>query len=137
MSAGDLATNADVYGSATHSFVLGHNEVYEIVVNNHDTGKHPFHLHGHAFQALVRSDDDAGDWDPEAVKNGSVTFPATPMRRDTLVLRPTGHFVIRFMSDNPGIWLFHCHIEWHVSSGLILTLVEVCSSQSISQVRRH
>jgi iron transport multicopper oxidase len=23
-----------------------------------------------------------------------------------------------------GIWLFHCHIEWHVASGLIATMVE-------------
>lgn len=25
---------------------------------------------------------------------------------------------------NPGIWLFHCHIEWHVDSGLIATMIE-------------
>lgn len=25
---------------------------------------------------------------------------------------------------NTGIWLFHCHIEWHVDSGLIATLIE-------------
>lgn len=23
-----------------------------------------------------------------------------------------------------GIWLFHCHIEWHITSGLIATMVE-------------
>lgn len=23
-----------------------------------------------------------------------------------------------------GIWLFHCHIEWHVTSGLLATFVE-------------
>lgn len=23
-----------------------------------------------------------------------------------------------------GVWLFHCHIEWHVASGLIATFVE-------------
>jgi iron transport multicopper oxidase len=28
------------------------------------------------------------------------------------------------ISDNPGIWLFHCHIEWHLASGLIATLIE-------------
>ncbi|KAG4220106.1 hypothetical protein PC116_g31415, partial [Phytophthora cactorum] len=44
--------------------------------------------------------------------------PATPMRRDTLVLFPTGYIVLRFRADNPGVWLFHCHIEWHVASGL-------------------
>lgn len=24
----------------------------------------------------------------------------------------------------PGIWLFHCHLEWHVASGLSATIVE-------------
>lgn len=46
------------------------------------------------------------------------------MRRDTILVRPNGHIVLRFRSDNPGVWLFHCHIEWHVASGLIATLVE-------------
>jgi len=23
-----------------------------------------------------------------------------------------------------GVWLFHCHIEWHVASGLTATFVE-------------
>lgn len=46
------------------------------------------------------------------------------MRRDTVLVRPNGHTVLRFRSDNPGVWLFHCHIEWHVASGLSATLVE-------------
>jgi len=46
------------------------------------------------------------------------------MRRDTLLVEGGGYFVIRFRSDNPGVWLFHCHIEWHVDSGLIATMVE-------------
>lgn len=33
-----------------------------------------------------------------------------------------------FIANQPpltlGIWLFHCHIEWHVVSGLIATFVE-------------
>lgn len=46
------------------------------------------------------------------------------MRRDTFVLRPDGYIVLRFQADNPGVWLFHCHIEWHVDQGLIATMVE-------------
>lgn len=23
-----------------------------------------------------------------------------------------------------GVWLFHCHLEWHVTSGLVATFVE-------------
>lgn len=124
LTSGNLSTDATVYGANTHALILEHNKVVEIVLNNHDPGKHPFHLHGHDFQVLARGADDSGDWDPEALNNGTVTFPATPMRRDTLLVRPNGYFVIRFRSNNPGVWLFHCHIEWHVDSGLILTFVE-------------
>lgn len=46
------------------------------------------------------------------------------MRRDTFVLKPEGYIVIRFQADNPGVWLFHCHIEWHVDQGLIATMIE-------------
>jgi len=46
------------------------------------------------------------------------------MRRDTFVLRPDGYIVLRFAADNPGVWLFHCHIEWHVDQGLVATMVE-------------
>jgi len=32
--------------------------------------------------------------------------------------------VLRFVADNPGIQLFHCHIEWHVDMGMVATIVE-------------
>ncbi|KAI1388946.1 multicopper oxidase [Hypoxylon trugodes] len=122
LSAGDLATNPTVYGSYTHSFVLEKDEVVQIVVNNLDTGRHPFHLHGHNFQALYRSEDLAGTFEDANLTEAD--YPEIPMRRDTFVLFDTGFIVLRFRADNPGIWLFHCHIEWHVSSGLIATMVE-------------
>ncbi|KAL2020766.1 hypothetical protein VTK56DRAFT_7964 [Thermocarpiscus australiensis] len=122
LSAGDLATNPAVYGTYTHSFVLEKDQTIDIVLNNLDSGKHPFHLHGHNFQALWRSPDDAGTFADSAVTPSQ--FPTIPMRRDTIVLRPNGNLVLRFRSDNPGVWLFHCHIEWHVASGLMATFVE-------------
>ncbi|OLN85725.1 Iron transport multicopper oxidase FET3-like protein 3 [Colletotrichum chlorophyti] len=114
------AVNPLVYGTNTISHVLKHNEVVEIVLNNEDDGKHPFHLHGHQFQVVHRSDEDAG-----AFSNDSgVSFPRYPMRRDTLLVEGNGNFVIRFKANNPGVWLFHCHIEWHMSQGLVATIVE-------------
>ncbi len=65
-----------------------------------DTGKHPFHLHGHNFQAIARSGEDAGDFD--ATKSSQTDFPPIPMRRDTFVLYPEGYIVLRFQADNPG-----------------------------------
>ena len=122
LNSGDLATNPRIYGTYTHSFVLERGQVVQIVVNNVDPGKHPFHLHGHNFQAVYRSDDDAGTLADSNVTEAD--FAAVPMRRDTLVVHPNGFAVLRFRADNPGIWLFHCHIEWHLLSGLMATLVE-------------
>ncbi|KAH9907865.1 Cupredoxin [Xylariomycetidae sp. FL2044] len=122
LSAGELATDPTVYGSFTNSFVLEKGEIVQVVVNNLDSGRHPFHLHGHHFQAIYRSEEEAGTFGESKVTE--VDFPSTPMRRDTLVLYPEGNIVLRFRADNPGVWLFHCHIEWHVTSGLVATFVE-------------
>ncbi|KAM6477817.1 Cupredoxin [Trichoderma sp. SZMC 28011] len=122
MSTGDLADNAAVYGEFTHPFVLKKGEIVQIVVNNLDSGRHPFHLHGHAFQAIHRSEEEAGTFEDEGVSESD--YPSVPMRRDTLVIWPNGNIVMRFKADNPGVWLFHCHIEWHVASGLLATFVE-------------
>ena len=128
-----------VYGEFSNSFVLGHNQIIQIVVNNHgkhvlrsfvhlpsdnltDAGKHPFHLHGHNFQTVARSGEEAGDFDSS--NSSQISYPAIPMRRDTVVLNRNGYLVFRFAADNPGVWLFHCHIEWHMSQGLIATMVE-------------
>lgn len=122
MTTGEDATNPTVYGEYSNSFILGHNQIIEIVINNRDTGKHPFHLHGHNFQTIARSEFNAGDFSLGNSTENS--YPAIPMRRDTILVNPGGYVVFRFAADNPGVWLFHCHIEWHMDQGLIATMVE-------------
>ena len=56
--------------------------------------------------------------------NNHTAFPSIPARRDVFVLPPQGYFVIRFVADNPGVWLFHCHIDWHLAQGLAMVLIE-------------
>ncbi|KAL2003721.1 hypothetical protein VTN02DRAFT_2624 [Thermoascus thermophilus] len=51
-------------------------------------------------------------------------YPRVPMRRDTVLVNPNGNVALRFRADNPGVWLFHCHIEWHMDAGLIATMIE-------------
>ncbi|KAL3473071.1 Cupredoxin [Aspergillus californicus] len=132
MSAGTLATDPTVYGDYTHTKVLAHNDIVEIILNNQDSGSHPFHLHGHAFQVIARYPamgpdfyDYADATDAIAFDPGNHTeFPAYPPRRDTVVVPPMGYAVLRFRSDNPGVWMFHCHIDWHLMQGLAMTFVE-------------
>jgi len=40
------------------------------------------------------------------------------------MLIENGWTVIAFLTDNPGVWLFHCHIGWHVGGGLSLQFLE-------------
>ncbi|KAH7171409.1 Cupredoxin [Dactylonectria macrodidyma] len=131
LSSGDAAGNASIYGDFTHPVVLKHNDVVQLVLNNADSGSHPFHLHGHQFQVIDRQppygptfyDYLNGDPIPYDPKNHS-SFPKYPSRRDTVVLPPQGYLVIRFVADNPGVWVFHCHIDWHLSSGLAMLMIE-------------
>lgn len=119
----DLVADARIYGAHTNSFVLERGEVVQIVLKNEDDGRHPFHLHGHTFQVLYRSkEEEEEDGGASVLKESD--YPPVPMRRDTVVVWGNGEVVLRFRADNPGIWLFHCHIEWHVDSGLIATLIE-------------
>ncbi|CAI7635678.1 unnamed protein product [Penicillium pancosmium] len=133
LSSGNYSTNSEIYGEFTHPFVLEHNQVIEVILNNQDTGSHPFHLHGHNFQMVSRTPSygpnfyDFADGDPvayNATENPSSSFPAYPARRDTFVAPPQGNFVVRFVADNPGVWLFHCHIDWHLMQGLAMSFVE-------------
>ncbi|KAG0155692.1 hypothetical protein PDIDSM_2865 [Penicillium digitatum] len=114
----EFSSNPDVYGQV-NPFVVKHNEIVEIVINNHHNNLHPWHLHGHQFQVLQRTPVDGGYY-----TGLSSNVSATPIRRDTIMVQNHGHTVIRFRADNPGVWMLHCHIEWHVESGLMATIIE-------------
>lgn len=131
LSSGDLSSNPTVYGEYTNPFVFQHNDVVQVIVNNADTGSHPFHLHGHNFQVINRAPGYGPDFDSYLSgdpvpydPNNHTAFPSTPIRRDTFVLPPQGYIVLRFVADNPGVWIFHCHIDWHLSSGLASIFIE-------------
>jgi len=59
-----------------------------------------------------------GVWD------GTVVNPTNPQRRDVQLLQGLGYIAIQIEADNPGAWPLHCHIAWHVSAGLYVTIVE-------------
>lgn len=100
LTAGNLAEDPAVYGEYTHPFVLKRGEIVQIVVNNLDPGRHPFHLHGHHFQVVHRAPEEGGVFVSSDV--GEDKMPRVPMRRDTIVVWPNGNIVLRFRADNPG-----------------------------------
>ncbi|KAH9995008.1 multicopper oxidase [Xylariaceae sp. FL0662B] len=77
---------------------------------------HPIHLHGHDFFVLAQG---TGSYSSDVTLNTD-----NPPRRDTAMLPASGYLVIGFETDNPGVWLMHCHIGWHTSEGFALQFVE-------------
>ena len=43
---------------------------------------------------------------------------ANHMRTDVGMLLPMGMFVADMLPDNPGKWLFHCHVSAHLRMGM-------------------
>ncbi|GER30479.1 laccase [Striga asiatica] len=74
---------------------------------------HPIHLHGYHFFVVGQG---FGNFDPER-DTGGFNLEDPPVR-NTIDVPVGGWAVIRFVADNPGVWLFHCHIDSHLSWGL-------------------
>jgi len=62
---------------------------------------HPMHLHGHDFQ-VVEIDG--------ALISGAM--------RDTVVVPPKSTIRVIFQADNAGIWALHCHLLYHLATGM-------------------
>ncbi|KAI1169169.1 multicopper oxidase [Nemania serpens] len=119
LSAGSNAWNPLVYGVNSIPYVIKSGQVVELILNNFDTGGHPWHLHGATFQVIARSGEGEGYYG-----GGHLTPPhPNPVRRDTIQINAGGYVALRFKANNPGIHLMHCHIEWHVEAGLTATLI--------------
>ncbi|KAK5659626.1 hypothetical protein OQA88_830 [Cercophora sp. LCS_1] len=119
---------------------------YWLIENDPDGGfslPHPFHLHGHDFVVLGRSPDATPLSQTRYVFNQAQDIfrlsGQNPARRDVTMLPARGWLVIAFKTNNPGAWLMHCHIAWHVSHGLSVDFLERANDfrNSISTVDRN
>lgn len=85
---------------------------------------HPIHLHGHDFFVLGQGANEQFD---VSSQTSSLNFD-NPPRRDTASLPAGGWLVIAYPANNPGLWLMHCHIAWHISQGLGVQFLEAKDS---------
>ncbi|GAA5964502.1 hypothetical protein JCM8115_003900 [Rhodotorula mucilaginosa] len=121
LSMGNDSLNPAVYGPQTAAKILDKFDVVNLLLINFDANAHPFHLHGHTFQ-ITRRASDVTSSDP--LLNPPHWFNATnPMRRDTIVVPAGGAVNLQWVADNPGAWIFHCHIQWHMESGLAVVFM--------------
>ena len=82
--------------------VLEHGRTYIFEMQNRTQHRHPIHIHGHTLTVLSSNRRDL------------------PVHRaDTVLLGPRERIEAAFVADNPGDWMFHCHIIEHQESGMM------------------
>ncbi len=74
-------------------------EVVRLVLVNRTMMHHPMHLHGHFFR-VVNGQGERAPW------------------KHTVDVAPMSTTVIEFAADEPGDWFFHCHLLYHMMSGM-------------------
>ncbi|KAK4057386.1 ferroxidase fet3 [Microbotryomycetes sp. JL221] len=134
LSMGNESLLPQVYGPQTHAVVLEKFDVVNLKIVNADGNAHPFHLHGTSFQVTRVSTNDTSE-DPEI--NPVETFDnPNPSRRDVIIVPGEGGAVnIQWVANNPGAWILHCHIDWHMTAGLAMVFIEApTEAQQILQV---
>lgn len=122
-------------------YTLGRNQIVDIVIQNTVAlngicESHPMHMHGHKFWIHSYG---TGLYDPALN-----LFPDTndPGLRDSLMVyassyayfssdrsvsnhgQPCGWTKLRLLANNPGLWMFHCHIGAHSFMGMNVLLKE-------------
>ncbi|KAL2526680.1 Laccase-12 [Abeliophyllum distichum] len=79
---------------------------------------HPIHLHGYDFYILAEG---FGNFNPN--KDTAKFNLVDPPLRNTASVPVGGWSVIRFVADNPGVWLMHCHLDVHITWGLAMAFL--------------
>ncbi|OXA74291.1 copper oxidase [Flavobacterium aquidurense] len=85
--------------SEADKILIKKGENVRIILHNNSMMRHPMHLHGHDFRVL----NGQGEYAP--LKN---VIDIMPMETDTL----------EFNANVDGDWFFHCHILYHMMSGM-------------------
>jgi CopA family copper-resistance protein len=85
--------------SEADKILIKKGENVRLVIHNNSMMRHPMHLHGHDFRII----NGQGDYAP--LKN---IIDIMPMETDTL----------EFNANASGDWFFHCHILYHMMSGM-------------------
>ena len=84
---------------ASDSIKIEKGETVRFIMNNRSMMHHPMHLHGHFFRVI----NGQGDYAP---------------LKHTVDVPPMETTVIEFAAEEVGDWFFHCHLLYHLDSGM-------------------
>jgi len=83
-------------------FVFRQGGRYRLVFHNRSDDSHPLHMHRHLFELVEL--------------NGK---PTAGVKKDTVVVPAFGRATVDLVADQPGLTLFHCHIQQHMDFGFM------------------
>jgi len=83
-------------------FVLRQGRRYRLVFHNRSDDSHPLHIHRHLFELVEL--------------NGK---PTAGIKKDTVIVPAFGRATVDLVADQPGLTLFHCHIQQHMDFGFM------------------
>ncbi|KAL1540547.1 laccase [Salvia divinorum] len=107
--------------NATKVRYLDYNSTVEIVFQGTNTVRgvdHPMHLHGYSFYVVG-----SGFGDFDEMRDPRSYNLVNPPLMNTIAVPVNGWTTIRFRADNPGVWLLHCHLERHLSWGMMMVFI--------------
>ncbi|KAJ6480709.1 Cu-oxidase-domain-containing protein [Mycena vitilis] len=103
------STEAD-FNVTENTFIFPPNKTIQFTLPpNDDDDAHPLHMHGQNFWLTKPNSTD-------------VVNTANPIKRDIAAAGAAG-IQLRFRTDKPGPFFFHCHIFWHYQAGLATVLL--------------
>ena len=83
-----------------NEFLLQQGARYRILFRNRTDDSHPLHIHRHSFELVD--------------VNGK---PSGGIMKDTVIAPLYGRVTADLVADQPGLTLFHCHIQQHMDFG--------------------
>jgi hypothetical protein len=106
--------------SETDHIEIKRGEVVRFIMINRTMMHHPMHLHGHFFRVLNAQ----GEFSP---------------LKHTVDVAPMTTTVIEFAAEEFGDWFFHCHLLYHMGSGMarVVHYQDFIPDPATAAVRRH
>eukprot|EP00250_Pteridium_aquilinum_P022434 c25380_g1_i3 orf=313-2124(-) len=105
----------------TKVVVVDYNKNVQLVLQNTDSlfiESHPFHLHGYNFYVVGYG---MGTYN-ESRDSPNFNLVDPPLM-NTIAVPAGGWAALSFVTDNPGVWLMHCHFEMHTTWGMMMAWI--------------
>jgi len=75
---------------------------YRLTMRNRTDDAHPMHMHRH-------------QWELKSINDK----PTAGLIKDVIVVPRAGRAVVDFTANQPGLSLFHCHMQQHMEYGFM------------------